>query len=115
MMNKIMFPHFHLRHMEGPKWIDLNISSIHAKFPSHMASKILVSNGSDNGLLPDGTKPLPEAMFISSLFMPFRTHFNEISSEIYTFSFKKMYLNMFSAKCKPFCSSLSLLHNQSIK
>ena len=28
----------------------------------HMALKILVNTGSSNGLLHDGTKPLPEAM-----------------------------------------------------
>ena len=27
-----------------------------------MASDILVNTGSGNGLLPDGTKPLPESM-----------------------------------------------------
>ena len=27
-----------------------------------MATKILVYNGSDNGVLPDSTKPLPEPM-----------------------------------------------------
>ena len=30
----------------------------------HMATKIWVKIGSDNGLLPDGTKPLPEQTLI---------------------------------------------------
>ena len=30
-----------------------------------MASEILVNTGSGNGLLPDGTKPLPEPMLTS--------------------------------------------------
>ena len=32
----------------------------------HMAPQILVNNGSDNDLLPDGTKPLPELMLIGN-------------------------------------------------
>ena len=32
-----------------------------------MAAEIWVNIGSGNGLLPDGTKPLPESMFISKV------------------------------------------------
>ena len=32
-----------------------------------MAPEILVDTGLGNGLLPDGTKPLPESMFLLSV------------------------------------------------
>ena len=37
------------------------------------------------------------------------TNFNEILIKIYTFSFKKMYLNMLSGKWRPFCLSPNVL------
>ena len=40
-------------------------------------------------------------------------NFSEISTEIYTFSFKKMHLKMSSGKWRPFCLSLNVLMLQS--
>ena len=37
------------------------------------------------------------------------THFSEVLIEIHTFSFRKIYLNMFSVKWRPFCSSPNVL------
>ena len=58
----------------------------------------------------DGAKPLSETMMVSSLLIePLGTNFNEISIRIQTFSFKKMHLNMLSAKLRPFCLGLNVL------
>ena len=43
------------------KWVDKIILNNSTLF-CHIVTKILVNNGSDNGLLPYGTKPLPEPM-----------------------------------------------------
>ena len=40
----------------------------------------------------------------------FQTNFSEIWIKIQTFSFSKMHLKMFSAKCQPFCSGLNVLN-----
>ena len=40
---------------------------------------------------------------------PLRTNFNETSIEIHTFSFKKIYLKLLSAKWRPFCPGLNML------
>ena len=39
--------------------------------------KILVNNGSDNGLLPDGTNPLPELMLTQYHWRPSLCDFSE--------------------------------------
>ena len=65
--------------------------------------------GSDNGLLPGWRQAIiwtnPGRLLIRNLW----TNFNEISSEIHTFSFKKMQSKMLSAKWQPFCLSLNVL------
>ena len=50
----------------------------------------------------DGAKPLSEPMLTLSI-RPQGTYFNEFLFEIQIFSFKKMHLNMSSAKWRPFC------------
>ena len=65
--------------------------------------------GSDNGLSPDR----PQAIIWTNagilLIGTLGTNFNEISIWIQTFSFKKMHLNMSSAKWRPFCLGLNVL------
>ena len=50
------------------------------------------------------TKPSCEPMLEYCIFDPF----SEILIEIYTFSFKKMFLNMSSGKWQPFCLGLKV-------
>ena len=64
---------------------------------------------SDNGLPPGRRQAIiwtnAEILFIGNLWIIF----SEILSEIHTFLFKKMYLNLSSAKWQPFCLGLSVL------
>ena len=82
---------------------------------------ICVSNstiiGSDNGLSPGRRQAIIWNNAGILLIEPLGTNFSEISIWIQRFSFKKMPLNMSSAKWRPFCLglnvliSLYLLHN----
>ena len=54
--------------------------------------------GSCNGLLPDGTKPLPEPMPTNCQLDPYRANFSEIQIKISKFSFITMYTKMSSVK-----------------
>ena len=69
---------------------------------------ILIIIGSDNGLAPGWRQAIiwtnDGIMLIGTLGI----NLNEISSEIYTFSFKKMHLKM-SYRKWPFCLSLNVL------
>ena len=60
---------------------------------NHMATENWVNIGSGNGLLPDGTKPLPEPMFRS-----FSVHVRTISQEILPPSITKICLKINSLK-----------------
>ena len=62
--------------------------------------------GSDNGVSP-GRRNNTGLLLIE----PLGTDFSEISIGIQTFSFKKMHLNMSSAKWRPFCRGLNVLSN----
>ena len=64
-------------------------------------------NLSNNGLLTDDTKPLPDTML--TYWQPFRTYLIEISFKIDNFSSAKMHLKILSAICQPFCSGLKML------
>ena len=74
------------------------------------ASLNCVINGSDNGLSPVRRQAL---IWINAgiLFIgPLGTNFSEISIEMQTFLFKKMCLNVSSAKWRPFCLGLNVLN-----
>ena len=47
-----------------------------------MATEIWVNIGSGNGLLPDGTKPLPEPMLTDNQWSPSDIHMKAISQEM---------------------------------
>ena len=64
---------------------------------------MLIMIGSGNGLLPGGTKPLPESVMTYCQLEPMWTIFTEIFIEIRNFSFMNMHLKMSSAKWRPFC------------
>ena len=75
----------------------------------HICVNKLTITGSDNGLSPGRRQAIiwtnAGILLIGSL----GTKFNEILIEMHTFLFKKMYLNMSSAKWRPFCLGLNVL------
>ena len=76
---------------------------------THIRVGKLTISGSDNGLSPER----PQAIIwtnagILLIWHP-GTNFSEIWIEIYTFSLKKMHLNMSSGKWWPFCLGLNVL------
>ena len=74
---------------------------------------ICVSNwtiiGSDNGLSPGRRQSIIWTNAWILLIRASGTNFDEIWSEIHTFSFKKMHLKMSSGKWRPFCIELNVL------
>ena len=70
---------------------------------THICVGNLTVIGSDNGLSPDRRQAIIWTNAGISLIEPLRTNFSEISIEIHTFSFKKMYFKMSSVKWRPFC------------
>ena len=65
----------------------------------------------DNGLSPSRHQAIICTNDGILLIGPLGTNFSEILAEIMTFSFKKMFLKVSSAKWLPFCLSLNVLIN----
>ena len=65
--------------------------------------------GSDNGLSPSRRQAIIWNNAGLLLIEPLGTNVSEISIRIQTFSFKKLHLNMSSAKWRPFCLGLNEL------
>ena len=76
---------------------------------THICVNELTIIGSDNGLPPGRRQAIIWNNTGLLLIEPLGTNFSEISIGIQTFSFKKMHLNMSSAKWRPFCLGLNLL------
>ena len=76
---------------------------------THICVSELTIIGSDNGLSPGWRQAIIWNNAGLLLIEPLGTNFSEISIEIQTFSFKKMHLNMSSAKWRPFCLGLNML------
>ena len=66
-----------------------------------MASLILVNIGSGNGLLPDGTKPLPESMLINHQLGPVAFTWWQYSLQIPKISIIKNILETTQVKSRP--------------
>ena len=66
--------------------------------------------GSDNGLSPGQCQAIIGSNAAILLIRNLGTNFNEIISEIHTFSFKKIQLKMSSVKWRPFCVCLNVLN-----
>ena len=75
----------------------------------HICVGNLTIIGSDNGLSPGRRQAIIWTNAGIVLIGPLGTNFSEILAEIVTFSFKKMYLNVSSAKWRPFCLGLNVL------
>ena len=69
---------------------------------THICVRELTSTGSDNGLSAGRQAIIWNNAWLL-LIEPLGTNFGEISIGIQTFSFRKMHLNMSSAKWSPFC------------
>ena len=76
---------------------------------THICVSKLTIIGSDNGLSPDRRQAIIWTNAGIFLIGPSGTNFSEILIEILTFSFKKMRLNVSSAKWRPFCLGLNVL------
>ena len=59
-----------------------SINSLPARDTTWWQTKILVNNGSDNGLLPDGNKPLPEPMLTRNYWHPSQCNFTENAQDM---------------------------------
>ena len=79
---------------------------------THICVGKLTIIGSDNGLSPGRRQAIIWTNARKVLIRPLGTNFSEISIGIETFSFKKMYLKMSSAKWRPFCLGLNVLIKQ---
>ena len=75
---------------------------------THICIGILSIIGADNGLSPGQRQSIIWTNAGIFLIGPLGTNFSEILAEIITFSFKKMYLKVLSAK---FCLGLNVLNN----
>ena len=75
----------------------------------HICVSNLTVIGSDNGLTPGRRQAIIWTNDGILLIQPSGTNFSEILNEIQTFSFKKTYLNVLSAKWRPFCLGLNVL------
>ena len=79
----------------------------------HICVSELTIIGSDNGLSPGRCQAIIWNNAGLLLIEPLGTNFSEISIGIQTFSFKKMHLNVSSAKWRPFCLGLNVLSSHS--
>ena len=81
---------------------------------THICVSKLTIIASDNGLSPGRRQAIiwTNAGILS--IGTVATNFNEILSEIHTFSFKKMYFKISSAKWRPFCLGLNVLMSLSL-
>ena len=75
-----------------------NTDSTHWGRVTHICVSKLTIIGSDNGLSPGQRQAIIWTNAGILLIAPLGTNFSEIFIEIYTFSFKKIYLKMSSAK-----------------
>ena len=78
---------------------------------THICVSELNIIGSDNGLSPGRRQAIIWNNAGLLLIEPLGTNVSEISIGIHTFSFKKMHLNVSSAKWHPFCLGLIMLTN----
>ena len=76
---------------------------------THICIGNLTIIGSDNGLSPGRRQAIIWTNAGILLIGPLGTNFSEILTEIITFSFKKIYLKVSSAKWRPFCHGLNVL------
>ena len=94
-----------------PRFVQTMFSCVLAHWGrvTHICVSRLTITGSDNGLSPDRRQAIILTNVGLLLIGPFGTNFSEILIEILLFSFKKMRLEVSSAKSQPFCLGLNVL------
>ena len=94
-----------------PEWLCKNGRYAHfSSLTSEYNFKLAIIS-SDNGLSPGRRQAIIWTNAGILLIGPLGTNFSEILIEIQTFSFRKMHLNMSSAKWRPFCLGSNVLKN----
>ena len=78
---------------------------------THICVSKLSNIGSDNGLSPGRRQAIISTNAGILLIGSLGTNFSEILAKIITFSFKKMYLKVSSAKWRSFCLGLNVLRS----
>ena len=78
---------------------------------THICVSEITIIGSDNGLTPGRRHAIIWTNAGILLIAPLEINFDKILIQINTFSFKKMYLKMSSAKCRLFRLGLNVLMN----
>ena len=94
-------------YMHMRRWTGFSLT--HWGRVTHICVGNLTIIGPDNGLSPGRRQAITRTNAVILLIEPLRTNFSEVSIEIHTFSFMKMYLKMSSAKWRPFCLGLIVL------
>ena len=89
---------------------NINTCLTHWGRETHICISKLTIIGSDNGLSPDRCQAIIWTSAGILLIGHLGTNFSEILIEIITFSFKKMHLKVSSAKWRPCCLGLNVLH-----
>ena len=80
----------------------------------HIGAGKLTTIASDNGSSPGRRQAIIWTNAGILLIGPLGTNVNEIVIEIQTFSFEKKYLEVSSAKWRPFCLGLNVLNGSSV-
>ena len=94
--------------MKSLKWLSKELLTHWGRVTYICVSKLTII-GSDNGLSPGRRQAIIWTNAGILLIGTLGTNFNEILSEIHTFSFKKMHLKTSSAKWRPFSLGLNVL------
>ena len=97
-----------LKHIDSWMQKRLNSSAETVNILSQLVS-VLVTIGTDNGLLPVQHQAITWTNADLQSVRPWRTYFNKILFETREFSFKEMHLKLSSAKRKPFYLRLNIL------
>ena len=89
--------------------LSFSITLTHWGQVTHICVSKLIIIGLDNGLSPGRCQAIIWTNAGILLIGTLRTNISEISIEIHTFSFKKMYLKMSSGNWQPSCPGLNVL------
>ena len=90
-------------------WASLILRLIHWGRVTHICISKLTTIGSDNGLSPGRRQAIIWTNAGILLIGPLGTNFSKILIKIHTFSFKKMWLKVSTAKWRPSCLGLNVL------
>ena len=91
----------------GTRYLPARLHLTHSGRLTHICK--LIITGSDNGLSPERRQAIIWTFAGILLNGTLGTYFSQILSEIHAFSFKKMHLDMSSAKWRQFCLGLNVL------